>query len=188
MAVVLPLPQFAYVPLRSLPGVSFTRAERKRLQVVRVGMLHRCYNSATESFPRYGGRGIGVCQKWINSYFYFEEWAARTGFRVGLQLDRINNNGGYGPNNCRWTTPRANSNNRRSTLMLTAFGETKSAAEWARDPRCLVCYNTLKSRINNGRWDQEKAISVPLLRQRCAGAGRPRRCSWYVAEPTPTRK
>jgi len=65
-------------------------------------MKARCLNANHKGYHLYGGRGIGICKEWLNSYSAFAKWAAQSGFREGLYLDRIDNNKGYCPNNCRW--------------------------------------------------------------------------------------
>lgn len=92
-------------------------------------MIHRCEDSKRANYRDYGGRGIKVCKEWHNPNTFID-WAESNGYAPGLQLDRINNNGDYCPNNCRWVTPKENSRNRRNTVFLTIHGETKCVAEW----------------------------------------------------------
>lgn len=122
-------------------------------------MRARCNNPKHRNFSNYGGRGIKVCEEWDRSYTAFRDWAQRSGYRKGLQLDRLNNNGGYSPLNCRWITPKGNSNNRRTSRYLEYNGERKSVAEWAAEKG--ISYQTLYSRITDG-WTVEKALTVPI--------------------------
>ena len=92
-------------------------------------MLHRCNDPKRKKYKDYGGRGISVCPEW-NDPNVFIDWAEQNGYEPGLQLDRIDNNGNYSPDNCRWLTPKENSRNRRNTVFLTVNGITKSVAEW----------------------------------------------------------
>lgn len=78
-----------------------------------MAMKQRCYNKEHDSFPMYGGRGIRVCDRWLASFDAFHRWAVQNGHRPGLQLDRIDNDKGYGPDNCRFVTPAQNARNKR---------------------------------------------------------------------------
>ena len=137
----------------------------KRLWIIWTGMKHRCSCPTNSAYRNYGGRGITVCQEW-QEYENFRAWAMANGYSHELSLDRIDNDGPYAPSNCRWATKRAQANNTRVNVMLTAFGETKSATEWTRDKRCRVCYTTLKKRIASG-WDHERAIAVKRAERSC---------------------
>ena len=76
-------------------------------------MLQRCYNDKHPSFSDYGGRGVKVCKEWKNNPISFIEWGLASGWRKGLQLDRIDNDEGYSPNNCRFISSRKNTSNTR---------------------------------------------------------------------------
>ena len=93
-------------------------------------MRSRCNNPNREKYKDYGGRGIKVCKEWDESAESFCKWALDNGYKDGLQIDRIDNDGDYEPNNCRWVTPKQNSRNRRNTVNLTLNGVTKSVSEW----------------------------------------------------------
>jgi len=94
-----------------------------------VRMRGRCNRPNVDSYPRYGGRGIKVCERWDNSFHSFaEDMGERP---VGCTLDRIDNEKGYSPENCRWATKKQQSNNRRDNVFLTHKGVTKTLAQWA---------------------------------------------------------
>lgn len=93
-------------------------------------MRERCLNPNSVSYPRYGGRGITLYAEW-RSFSAFKEWALANGYRDGLTIDRIDNNGPYSPQNCRWATWDEQQNNRRNNHMLTIRGATKSVAQWS---------------------------------------------------------
>ena len=100
-------------------------------------ILDRCYNANTWKYRRYGGRGIYVCDEWKNSFEKFQEWAYKTGYdpnldgRTEQSLDRIDNNGPYSPDNCRWVTAREQQRNRECTTLYPYMGQYYSASEFA---------------------------------------------------------
>lgn len=82
-------------------------------------MRYRCHRTASRDYPRYGGRGITICEEWEHSYPHFHRWAIDNGYQIGLSLDRIDNNGNYCPENCRFTTMRNQARNRSTTIQIT---------------------------------------------------------------------
>lgn len=125
------------------------------------GIKNRCYNSNEPSFKNYGSRGISVCNEWRDNFTAFRDWAITNGYDDSLEIDRINNDGNYEPSNCHWVTHKENSRNTRRNHPLTAFGDTKSIAEWVDDNRCVVKYDVLQWRITCGHWNAEIAITTP---------------------------
>lgn len=122
-------------------------------------MRTRCSNPNNEKYKDYGARGIRVCDEWLNDRSSFFAWALAHGWAVGLQIDRIDNDGNYEPDNCQFVTRKKNMLNRRSTIRLTAFGETKTLKEWSDDPRCGVGYLKLWTRIKKGGLTLESAMT-----------------------------
>ena len=94
-----------------------------------TAMVIRCTSPGSVNYPRYGGAGITVCDRWRNS---FENFLADMGERPSAlySLDRINNDGNYEPGNCRWATSKQQGNNRHSNRLITYLGQTKTLAEW----------------------------------------------------------
>ena len=140
---------------------------RERLYSIWAGMKYRCFNPKGKSFKDYGGRGISVCKQWLQ-FENFRDWALKTGYQDDLEIDRINNDGNYEPNNCRWATRSQNQSNRRNNRLITINGETKTLSQWAEDFGLSI--NTIVSRIRNG-WVNEELIQ-PIRKARLqAGEG-----------------
>lgn len=117
-----------------------------RLYKIWQGMKRRCNDKNTACYDRYGGRGIKVCDEWNNSFEPFFKWAMNNGYSEELSLDRIDNNGNYEPNNCKWSTNQEQCNNRRSNIKITIGNATKTLTEWCNIFE--VDYNTVLSRYN----------------------------------------
>ncbi len=104
--------------------------ENPRLYWVWHSMRNRCENPNRDNYPLYGGRGIAVCDEWRRSSRAFVEWALASGYEDGLQLDRVDNDGPYSPENCRWATRSENGRNKRNNRRITLLGMSKTVAEW----------------------------------------------------------
>lgn len=132
-------------------------------------MKSRCYNPNDQAYKNYGGRGIYVCDEWLNDFSAFATWALANGFRDGLFIDRFpDNDGPYSPTNCRWATHQEQANNRRSNVLLTAFGCTATLMQWSRDPRCVVSYRVICIRNANGKMTPEQILTTPSEKQKAA--------------------
>ena len=92
----------------------------------------RCLNPKNVSYHNYGGRGITICEEWKNDFMSFYNWSMKNGYKEGLTIDRINNDGNYEPSNCRWTTRLVQNNNTRVNNYITINNETKTLTEWCR--------------------------------------------------------
>lgn len=123
-----------------------------------MNMKQRCGNPLASHYGEYGGRGIRVCDEWLE-FTVFMAWAIANGFNSVLQLDRRENSGPYSPGNCRFVTRDVNINNTRAVKRVVIFGETKTLTQWSLDARCHVSRSILQSRVRNG-WDARKAISI----------------------------
>lgn len=109
---------------------------------------------------RYFDRGIGVCEEWKEDYFKFKEWALLNGYSRELQIDRIDNNKGYSPDNCRFVTSEDNLNNRENTFRVLYNNEIYPLIELVRKLKIEDRYELIYNRIKRG-WDHTKAINTP---------------------------
>lgn len=127
-------------------------------------MMQRCYNEKHPKFHRYGKRGIAVCDRWHIFANFFDDM----GFRPSIShsIDRINNDGQYSPDNCKWSTMKEQSRNKEQTVMLTFNGETLCITDWAK--RIGMRKNTLIHRISRG-WSVERALTEPSTRSIISG-------------------
>ena len=120
-------------------------------------MITRCHNPEVNSYANYGGRGIVVCPQWRES---FEQFVLDMGARpAGCSIERIDNNGPYTPENCRWATRTEQANNRRNTRWITVNGETRTLSEWARITG--LAWHTIYNRLVSG-WSEDAAINTPI--------------------------
>lgn len=124
------------------------------------GMMQRCLNTANAEYKNYGGRGIKVCERWLDFRNFFEdmgnapEWAD--------SLDRKDCNGNYCHENCRWSNMKEQQNNRRNNRLISAFGKTQTVAQWAYETN--MSYKTLHSRLEQYNWSAEKALTTKVKR------------------------
>lgn len=129
---------------------------RSRAYMSWVAMKSRCYDTKHEAYGRYGGRGITVCDRWLES---FENFYADMGDRPeGMSLDRFpNSDGNYEPGNCRWTTQIEQSRNRSGNHFVEVDGQTKTLAEW-----CAIYdqpYTRVRARLQRG-WEPKTALQA----------------------------
>lgn len=127
--------------------------EPKKLYNAFTNMKTRCYNKNYFLFHRYGGRGITVCDEWRNDFSAFRKWAFENGWDESLTLDRIDNDKGYSPQNCRWVNKTAQDNNRSTNRYLEHNGERDTLANWSR--RLNIPYYVLQHRMEKGLPDDE---------------------------------
>lgn len=90
---------------------------------------NRCYNQKTKDYKHYGARGIKICEQW-KDYNNFRKWAIKTGYQDGLTIDRIDVNGNYEPNNCKWITMKEQQRNKRNNRIITYKGKSLTLVEW----------------------------------------------------------
>ena len=119
-----------------------------KLYQVWGNMIQRCENPNSSSYPRYGGRGIRVCESW-KDYKKFKAWAIANGYEEGLTIDRIDYYGPYSPANCRWAGRKLQANNTRRNFTVTYDGRTRTLSEWCEDT-ATAKYETVKFRLEHG--------------------------------------
>lgn len=102
-----------------------------KLYGVWQGMIRRCTYKKHIDYEWYQSKGISVCDEWGKNFLNFYDWSMTHGYEEGLTLDRIDNNKGYCPENCRWVTPKEQANNRSTNINITYNGETKTLKQWA---------------------------------------------------------
>lgn len=129
---------------------------RTRLYSIWTNMKTRCENESHPNYEGYGGKGVTLCSEWGESYGEFRKWALANGYRDTLTIDRVNNDKGYEPDNCRWATYIEQSRNRDYAWHVTIDGVTKHAKEWC--DAFGVKYKTACSRKYRG-WQDEYAVS-----------------------------
>jgi hypothetical protein len=119
-----------------------------------LNMKARCYNKNANNYKYYGGRGITICNRWLNSFDFF---IADMGVRPSTNhsIDRINNGGNYEPDNCRWAAKKEQMRNRRSNVWINVEGAVKTIAEWSEITNQK--YITVLSRLRRG-WPEYNAV------------------------------
>ena len=130
---------------------------KTRLYRIYKGMINRCYYKSCERYKAYGGRGINICDEWKNDNKSFFKWALENGYSESLTIDRINNDLGYCPNNCRWVTNEQQYKNKRQNIMITYSGITLCASDWSK--KTGINAQTIRWRYKKG-WDVEKIFNT----------------------------
>ena len=145
-----------------------------RLSRIYYGLKARCYNPKRKDYKDYGGRGIDICEEWLDKtivlnscrstkgWLAFKSWALANGYKDNLTIDRIDTNEGYSPTNCRWVSMEVQSNNRRSNHFITYKGKTQSLTVWCDE--LGLNYHTISYRLNEGHWSVKKAFETPVER------------------------
>ena len=128
-----------------------------RLYTIWKVMRQRCFNPHTTNYKNYGGRGITICEEW-GDFSHFKEWALNNGYADNLSIDRIDVNGNYEPQNCRWSTDIEQARNRRDTIMISYRGKETPLRQVAEE--IGVKYGTLRKRLISG-WSVDRAINTP---------------------------
>lgn len=127
-------------------------------------MKARCFTTTSKAYIRYGGRGITVCDEWLDNFQSFYDWAMSNGYSNILTLDRINNDGNYEPSNCRWVSRTIQMNNTSRNVFVTLNGETKTFHDWIRELN--LTKQAIIDRVYKCGWSMEEALTRPIRRRR----------------------
>jgi hypothetical protein len=142
-----------------LDAITTHGLSRTSLYSVWSGMMARCYRESTDSFHRYGARGISVCAEWRSDPAEFVRWSESNGWGRGKHIDRIDNDGDYTPENCRFVDAVTNQNNKSSNVHITPFGRRMTLAQAANE--FGVPYDVLIQRVVKLQWDHDRAVTQP---------------------------
>ena len=149
--------------------------ENRRLWNIWNGIKKRCLFETDVRYPQYGGRGIKMEQDWAKSFDAFADWALSNGYADDLTIERIDVNGDYCPENCKWIPLAEQANNKRDTIWVDYHGRHVQLMKLCNE-KCLS-YDSIHNRITKMGWDAEKAIDTPLydprdsLMRKCKALG-----------------
>ena len=127
-----------------------------RLHTIWSAMRYRCRKKNAADSQYYFEKGIRVCEEWDRDYLCFKEWALSNGYAENLTIDRIDVNGNYSPENCRWVNMKVQANNRSNSRYITYLGETHTIQEWSEIKN--IKYSTLYMRFRAG-WSPDRALA-----------------------------
>ncbi|WBF81889.1 hypothetical protein [Staphylococcus virus vB_SurM-PSU6] len=133
-----------------------------RLHTIYRSMKARCYSVKNINYSNYGGKGIEICDEWLEDFMNFYNWAHNNGYKDDLTIDRIDSNGNYEPGNCRWVDYKTQSRNRNYNKLLKFQGKELCVTEWS--DLTGIASGTIHSRLRMG-WSIEKTLSTPVKRK-----------------------
>lgn len=133
-----------------------------RINKIYQAMKNRCFLKTSKNYKNYGGRGIKMCNEWLgkDGLINFYNWAISNGYKDNLSIDRIDNNGDYRPENCRWATALEQQNNTRYNRILEYKGEKLTLSQASR--KYNIDVSTLHHRLKRFNWDATKSIEEPI--------------------------
>ena len=138
-----------------------------RLRTIYQAMKQRCYNSNNSYYAIYGGKGIKICDEWLNDRTKFYDWSYENKYAVNLTIDRIDSSKGYSPKNCRWVTNEQQANNKKNNVIIEINGEKKHLREIAKEKN--IKFNTLFKRLRYLNMPIEKVIENTDFRKNNGG-------------------
>lgn len=116
-----------------------------QIYTIWTAMVDRCTNPKAKRYKDYGGRGVSICDRWLTFDNFYSDMGD---YKEGMSIDRIDNNIGYSPENCRWTDDISQANNKRNNVLVSLFGRTQTLAQWCRE--IGVKYSTAHEKMRNG--------------------------------------
>ena len=146
-----------------MSAIKYSRKENIRLYRIYHGIKARCYNQNERGYKYYGARGIKMCAEWLdpqNGFDVFADWAFANGYSDSLSIERVNVNGDYEPDNCKWIAKVEQAKNKRSTIWVDYNGQHIQLCELCKQKG--LKYDTIHNRLFRFGWDLEKAIEQPI--------------------------
>lgn len=133
-----------------------------RIYRIYAKIKRRCFVAEDIAYPRYGRRGITMCDEWKKDFMSFYNWSLNNGYKDNLSIDRIDNDGNYEPSNCRWSDNYIQANNKRNNKLYTYQGKTMTLGMWCREKN--MNYKVVWYRLSKG-YSFEEAITKPIIRK-----------------------
>lgn len=134
-----------------------------RLYRIWSGMKNRCKDHNNPSFIRYGGKGVTICKEW-EDFIVFYDWSMNNGYSDNLSIDRIDVNGNYEPQNCRWATPKEQSDNKGCNIIIELNGKKQDLQQWCDE--LGFKRSTINTRVRMCGWSYEKALTTPVRKHK----------------------
>lgn len=154
-------------PARHYRRIGTRSRDGKRVSCTLYNIWHsmrlRCLTKGYRDYKYYGGRGVTVCDEWKNSYDDFRAWAISSGFRKGMTIDRKENDEGYSPDNCTWSTMAEQALNKASTIVVEFRGERGPLCAFA--DRLGMDKALVRTRVRMQGWSVERALTTPASRR-----------------------
>jgi hypothetical protein len=144
-------------PYKCIRDIKKDTAYRHNIKEIFWQMKRRCYNKNDKAYKYYGERGIFICDEWLQNVDLFVDWAIENGYKQGLSIDRIDYNGNYCPENCRWANKYVQANNKRDNILITYENKTQSLRAWCRELQ--IPYRKTHKRYIMYGWDIEKCFN-----------------------------
>lgn len=131
-----------------------------KLYKIWSSIKQRCFYEKSTNYKNYGGRGISICKEWKDNFQSFYDWSISSGYKEGLSIDRVDVNGIYCPENCRWATIIEQSNNKRNNVIIEFNGVKKPLNYW--EQKTGLSREIIYKRIRRG-WEVKDALSKPKM-------------------------